>query len=79
MLLIEVILVSKWIIGNVIINSGMVFGILGGYLFLSKLVLENGEYWSKLFFIMVILMFIVGIFFYIILKEKVICFGEEVV
>ena len=55
----------------------MAFGTSGGYLLSSKLVLENGEHWSKPFFIMAIPTFIVGILFYTILKEKVIRPGEE--
>ncbi|MGC3418111.1 MFS transporter, partial [Enterococcus faecalis] len=53
------------------------FGTSGGYLLSSKLVLENGEQWSKPFFIMAIPTFIVGILFYTILKDKVIRPGEE--
>ncbi|MDU3685734.1 MAG: MFS transporter [Enterococcus faecalis] len=73
----EAIPASKRTIGNAIINSGMAFGTSGGYLLSSKLVLENGEHWSKPFFIMAIPTFIVGILFYTILKEKVIRPGEE--
>jgi MFS family permease len=68
---------SKRTIGNAIINSGMAFGTSGGYLLSSKLVLENGDSWSKPFFIMAIPTFIVGILFYTVLKEKVIRPGEE--
>lgn len=63
---------KKLTLGMAIINSGMAFGTSGGYLLSSKLVLENGEHWSKPFFIMAIPTVIVGILFYILLKEKVI-------
>ncbi|MCQ9209321.1 MFS transporter [Granulicatella seriolae] len=63
---------NKRTIGNAIINSGMAFGTSGGYLLSSKLVLENGEHWSRPFFIMAIPTLIVGIIFYTMLKEKVI-------
>ena len=39
----------------------MAFGTSGGYLLSSKLVLENGEYWSKPFYIMAIPTVIVGV------------------
>lgn len=68
---------SKQTIGNAIINSGMAFGTSGGYLLSSKLVLENGESWSKPFFIMALPTLIVGLLFYTVLKEKVIRPGEE--
>lgn len=68
----EAIPASKRTIGNAIINSGMAFGTSGGYLLSSKLVLENGEHWSKPFFIMAIPTLILGILFYTVLKEKVI-------
>lgn len=68
---------SKRTIGNAIINSGMAFGTSGGYLLSSKLVLENGESWSKPFFIMALPTLIVGLLFYTVLKEKVIRPGEE--
>ncbi|EOF55094.1 major facilitator family transporter [Enterococcus hirae EnGen0127] len=68
---------SKRTIGNAIINSGMAFGTSGGYLLSSKLVLENGESWSKPFFIMALPTLIVGLVFYTVLKEKVIRPGEE--
>jgi predicted MFS family arabinose efflux permease len=63
---------SKRTVGNAIINSGMAFGTSGGYLLSSKLVLDNGEHWSKPFFIMAIPTLILGILFYTVLKEKVI-------
>nr|WP_161902756.1 MFS transporter [Enterococcus sp. CU12B] len=63
---------KKRTVGNAIINSGMAFGTSGGYLLSSKLVLENGEHWSKPFFIMAIPTLIVSIIFYTMLKEKVI-------
>ncbi|MGK0552418.1 MFS transporter [Enterococcus faecalis] len=72
----EAIPTSKRTLGNAIINSGMAFGTSGGYLLSSKLVLENGEHWSKPFFIMALPTLIVGILFYTILKEKVIRPGE---
>lgn len=59
-------------LGTAIINSGMAFGTSGGYLLSSKLVLENGEHWSKPFYIMAIPTVIVGVLFYVLLKEKVI-------
>lgn len=68
---------SKRTIGNAIINSGMAFGTSGGYLLSSKLVLENGDDWSKPFYLMAIPALIVGILFYVFLKEKVIRPGEE--
>ena len=68
---------SKRTIGNAIINSGMAFGTSGGYLLSSKLVLENGESWSKPFFIMALPTLIVGLLFYTVLKEKVIRPAEE--
>ena len=63
---------KKLTLGTAIINSGMAFGTSGGYLLSSKLVLENGEHWSKPFFIMAIPTVIIGILFYALLKEKVI-------
>ncbi|BCA86446.1 MFS transporter [Enterococcus saigonensis] len=63
---------NKLTLGTAIINSGMAFGTSGGYLLSSKLVLENGEHWSKPFFIMAIPTIIVAILFYTLLKEKVI-------
>lgn len=63
---------NKRTVGNVIINSGMAFGTSGGYLLSSKLVLDNGDHWSKPFFIMAIPTLILGILFYTVLKEKVI-------
>lgn len=59
-------------LGTAIINSGMAFGTSGGYLLSSKLVLENGEHWSKPFMIMAIPTIIVGILFFVFLKERVI-------
>lgn len=67
----EAIPVKKLTLGTAIINSGMAFGTSGGFLLSSKLVLENGEHWSKPFFIMAVPTVIVGILFYTILKEKV--------
>lgn len=63
---------KKLTLGTAIINSGMAFGTSGGFLLSSKLVLENGEHWSKPFFIMAIPTVIVGILFYTMLNEKVI-------
>ena len=63
---------NKRTVGNAIINSGMAFGTSGGYLLSSKLVLDNGDHWSKPFFIMAIPTLILGILFYTVLKEKVI-------
>lgn len=62
---------DKLTLGTAIINSGMAFGTSGGYLLASKLVLENHEHWSKPFFIMAIPTVLVGILFYVLLKEKV--------
>lgn len=58
--------------GNAIINSGMALGTSGGYLLSSKLVLENGEHWSRPFFIMSIPTVILGILIFTMLKEKVV-------
>ncbi len=63
---------SKRTLGNAIINSGMAFGTSGGYLLSSKLVLDNGEHWSLPFTVMAIPTVIIGIIFYVMLKEKVI-------
>lgn len=68
----EAIPTKKRTLGMAIINSGMAFGTSGGFLLSSKLVLENGEHWSKPFFIMAIPTVIVGILFYVLLKERVI-------
>ncbi|MGC6768534.1 MFS transporter [Enterococcus sp. LJL128] len=68
----EAIPTKKRTVGNAIINSGMAFGTSGGYLLSSKLVLENGEHWSKPFFIMAIPTVIVAVLFYTMLKEKVV-------
>lgn len=62
---------KKITLGFSIINSGMAFGISGGYLLSGKLVLENGEHWSKPFLVMSIPTIIVGILFMVLLKEKV--------
>lgn len=59
-------------VGNAIINSGMALGTSGGYLLSSKLVLENGEHWTLPFKIMALPTVIVGILFFILLKEKVV-------
>ncbi|AZP03911.1 MFS transporter [Jeotgalibaca ciconiae] len=59
-------------LGTAIINSGMAFGTSGGYLLSSQLVLENGQHWSRPFFIMAIPTVIVGILFYVLLKEKIV-------
>lgn len=59
-------------LGTAIINSGMAFGTSGGYLISSKLVLENGEHWNQPFILMSIPTIIVGILFYVLLKERVI-------
>lgn len=63
---------DKLTLGTAIINSGMAFGTSGGYLLSSKLVLENGDSWSKPFFIMAIPTIVVGILFYLLLKEKIV-------
>ncbi len=59
-------------LGTAIINSGMAFGTSGGYLLSSQLVLENGQHWSRPFFITAIPTIIVGILFYVVLKEKIV-------
>lgn len=59
-------------LGTAIINSGMAFGTSGGYLLSSKLVLQNGDSWTKPFFIMAIPTVVVGLLFFVLLKEKVI-------
>lgn len=63
---------KKRTLGTAIINSGMAFGTSGGYLISSKIVLENGEHWSKPFFIMSVPTIIVGVLFFVLLKERVI-------
>ncbi|GCF95268.1 MFS transporter [Enterococcus florum] len=63
---------SKLTLGTAIINSGMAFGTSGGYLLSSKLVLDNGEHWSRPFYIMAIPTIIVAILFFTMLKERVI-------
>lgn len=68
----EAIPTKKITLGTAIINSGMAFGTSGGYLLSSKLVLDNGEHWSKPFYIMALPTIIVGILFYVLLKEKVV-------
>lgn len=68
---------DKLTLGTAIINGGMAFGTSGGYLLSSKLVLENGEHWSKPFFIMAIPTLIVGILFYVLLKEKILRSDEK--
>ena len=68
----EAIPTKKITLGTAIINSGMAFGTSGGYLLSSKLVLENGEHWSKPFYIMAIPTVIIGILFFALLKEKVV-------
>lgn len=68
----EAIPIKKLTLGTAIINSGMAFGTSGGFLLSSKLVLENGEHWSRPFFIMAIPTVIVGILFMVLLKEKII-------
>lgn len=59
-------------VGTAIINSGMAFGTSGGYLISSFLVLQNGMHWSVPFFVMAVPTVIVGILFYVLLKERVV-------
>lgn len=59
-------------LGTAIINSGMVFGTSGGYLLSSYMVLQKGMSWTSPFWVMALPTIIVGILFYVILKEKVI-------
>lgn len=68
----EAIPTKKLTLGTAIINSGMAFGTSLGYLLSSKVVLENGEHWSKPFFVMAVPTVIVGILYYAVLREKVI-------
>lgn len=68
----EAIPLKKLTLGTAIINSGMAFGTSGGFLLSSKLVLENGEHWSLPFFIMSVPTIIVGVLFFVLLKERVI-------
>ncbi len=68
----EAIPVKKLTLGTAIINSGMAFGTSGGYLLSSKLVLENGEHWSLPFYIMAVPTILVGILFFVLLKERVV-------
>lgn len=63
---------KKLTLGTAIINSGMAFGTSGGYLLSSKLVLQNGEHWSKPFLIMSIPTIVIGILMFVLLKERVI-------
>ncbi|WP_315118197.1 MFS transporter [uncultured Clostridium sp.] len=70
---------KKLTLGTAIINSGMAFGISGGYLLSSKLVLENGEHWSKPFLIMSIPTVVIGILIFVLLKERVIRPEDQVV
>lgn len=59
-------------LGTAIINSGMAFGTSGGYLLSSYMVLQKGMSWTSPFWVMALPTIIVGILFYVILKEKVI-------
>lgn len=68
---------NKLTLGTAIINSGMAFGTSGGYLLSSKLVLENGDHWSKPFFVVAIPTIILGVLFFIMLKEKVLRSDES--
>ena len=63
---------NKLTMGTAIINSGMALGISGGYMLSSKVVLQDGAHWSTPFFIMSVPTIIVGILFYVLLKERVI-------
>lgn len=68
----EAIPTRKLTFGTAIINSGMAFGTSGGFLLSSKLVLEDGQHWSRPFFYLSVPTIIVGILFYFLLKEKVV-------
>lgn len=68
----EAIPTKKLALGTAIINSGMAFGTSGGYILSSMLVLESGNHWSLPFYIMSIPTVIVGILFFVLLKERVI-------
>lgn len=68
---------DKVTLGNALINSGMAFGTSGGYLLSSSMVLENGEHWSRPFFLVAIPTFVLGVLFYTLLKEKVSLPQEE--
>lgn len=59
-------------LGTAIINSGMAFGTSGGYLLSSYLVLQKGMHWSIPFFIMAVPTVIVGILFFVLLRERVV-------
>ncbi|GAB6110166.1 MFS transporter [Fusibacter bizertensis] len=73
----EAIPVKKLTLGTAIINSGMAFGTSGGYLLSSKIVLENGAHWSAPFYVMAVPTVIVGILFYVLLKERIVNPHEE--
>ncbi|MDN6293326.1 MAG: MFS transporter [Alkalibacterium sp.] len=68
----EAIPTRRLTLGTAIINSGMAFGTSGGFLLSSYLVLENGEHWSRPFFIMGVPTMIIGLLFFFVLKEKVV-------
>ncbi|MCT3392529.1 MFS transporter [Lentilactobacillus hilgardii] len=59
-------------LGTAIINSGMAFGTSGGYLLSSSMVLQHGMAWQTPFYVMALPTIIVGVLFYVVLKEKVI-------
>ena len=63
---------KKLTMGTAVINSGMALGISGGYMLSSKVVLQDGAHWSTPFFIMSVPTIIIGILFYVLLKERVI-------
>lgn len=59
-------------LGTAIINSGMAFGTSGGYLLSSYLVLQKGMHWSVPFLIMSIPTVIIGVLFFVLLRERVV-------
>lgn len=68
----EAIPTRKLTLGTALINSGMAFGTSGGFLLSSKLVLQDGQHWSRPFFILSVPTMIVGVLFYFLLKERVV-------
>ncbi|MDR1183905.1 MAG: MFS transporter [Coriobacteriales bacterium] len=68
----EAIPTKKLTLGTAIINSGMAFGTSGGYILSSILVLQNGMAWNSPFLIMSIPTVIVGVLFFLLLKEKIV-------
>jgi MFS family permease len=68
----EAIPTKKLTLGTAIINSGMAFGTSGGYILSSILVLQNGMAWNSPFLVMSIPTVIVGVLFFLLLKEKIV-------